>query len=136
MNDDKKHTDIHVTNNFYAPIGQHIEHVDTVNFRMDGDGTFHFGQVGHVEQTKTDATDGQDVVAERLTPIFYGNKEEARGFLASIRGMKPTQITERVNQLVGAGKISELSRKRDLWTVLHDAGIYTCTEANWNDQIR
>ena len=136
MNDDKTHTDIHVTNNFYAPIGQHIEHVDTVNFRMDGDGTFHFGQVGHVEQTKTDLADEQDVVTERLTPIFFGNREDARGFLVSIRGMKPIQITERVNQLVAAGKISQLSRKRDLWTVLHDAGIYTCTEANWNDQIR
>ena len=37
--------DINITNNFNAPIGQHIDHVDTINFRMDGDGTFHFGMV-------------------------------------------------------------------------------------------
>ena len=46
-NDSKysKMADIHITNNFNAPIGQHIDHVDTINFRMDGDGTFHFGMV-------------------------------------------------------------------------------------------
>lgn len=88
------------------------------------------------EQTEDTEKANQNEVVSRLTPIFFGNREDAQGFLASIRGMKPTQITERVNQLVAAGKISQLSRKRDLWTVLHDAGIYACTEANWNDQIR
>ena len=44
MDKDKK-CEIHITNNFNAPIGQHIDHVDTINFRMDGDGTFHFGHV-------------------------------------------------------------------------------------------
>ena len=44
MDKDKK-SEIHITNNFNAPIGQHIDHVDTINFRMDGDGTFHFGMV-------------------------------------------------------------------------------------------
>lgn len=38
-------SEVHITNNFNAPIGQHIDHVDTINFRMDGDGTFHFGMV-------------------------------------------------------------------------------------------
>lgn len=37
--------DRHVTNNFYAPIGQHIDHVDHIDFYMDGDGTFHFNNV-------------------------------------------------------------------------------------------
>ena len=41
----EKKSEIHITNNFNAPIGQHIHHVDTINFRMDGDGTFHFGMV-------------------------------------------------------------------------------------------
>ena len=38
--------------NFNAPIGQFIEHVDTVNFRMDGEGNFHFGNVENVNKTK------------------------------------------------------------------------------------
>ena len=38
-------SDINITNNFNAPIGQHIDHVDTVNLQMDGDGQFHFGMV-------------------------------------------------------------------------------------------
>ena len=46
---EKKRGDINITNNYYAPIGQHIDHVDTVNFTMDGDGTFHFGQVEKME---------------------------------------------------------------------------------------
>ena len=28
--------------NFFKPVGQFIEHVDTINFSMDKDGTFHF----------------------------------------------------------------------------------------------
>ena len=49
---DKDHRgDIHITNNFNAPIGQHIDHVDTINFRMDGDGTFHFGMVEEAHAT-------------------------------------------------------------------------------------
>ena len=47
MSERKGRGDIHITNNYYAPIGQHIDHVDTLNFRMDGDGTFH---LGHVEE--------------------------------------------------------------------------------------
>ena len=45
MTDNDKKGDINITNNFNAPIGQHIDHVDTINFHMDGDGTFHFGMV-------------------------------------------------------------------------------------------
>ena len=45
MTDKDRKGDINITNNFNAPIGQHIDHVDTINFRMDGDGTFHFGMV-------------------------------------------------------------------------------------------
>ncbi|MBQ6194211.1 MAG: hypothetical protein IJK43_07290 [Prevotella sp.] len=44
MDKDRK-SEIHITNNFNAPIGQHIDHVGTINFRMDGEGSFHFGMV-------------------------------------------------------------------------------------------
>ena len=43
-------------------------------------------------------------IVERLKPIFYGSEQEARDFLKSIQGMKPTQITDKVNQLVNEKK--------------------------------
>ena len=46
MNTEKeKKSEVHITNNFNAPIGQHIDHVDLINFRMDGEGNFHFEMV-------------------------------------------------------------------------------------------
>ena len=57
-----KKSEIRITNNFNAPIGQHIDHVDTINFRMDGDGQFHFGMVETVsdEQTAQAAATAQE----------------------------------------------------------------------------
>ena len=37
--------------NFFRPVGQFIEHVDTVNFSMDKDGNFQFENVGQVNGT-------------------------------------------------------------------------------------
>lgn len=75
-------------------------------------------------------------IVDLLKPIFYGSEQEARAFLESIQGMKPTQITDKVNQLVGEKKISDLSSHRDLWKVLHDFDLYKRTEANWNMQVK
>jgi hypothetical protein len=77
----------------------------------------------------------QDVV-EKLKPMFYGQLEDAKAFLVSIQGMKPTQITDKVNQLVREKKISDMSKHRDLWKVLHDCGIYDKSESNWNMQVK
>lgn len=72
----------------------------------------------------------------QLKPMFYGIAEEAKAFLMSIQGMKPKQITDKVNQLVGEKKISDLSKHRDLWKALHDWGLYDKSESNWNMQVR
>jgi hypothetical protein len=77
----------------------------------------------------------QDVV-EKLKPMFCGQLEDAKAFLVSIQGMKPTQITDKVNQLVREKKISDMSKHRDLWKVLHDCGIYDKSESNWNQQVK
>ena len=77
----------------------------------------------------------QQEVVEKLKPIFFGIEADAREFLVGIEGMKATQITAKVNQLVGEGKISPLSSHRDLWKVLHDCGIYEKSESNWNQQV-
>ena len=58
--------DINITNNFNAPIGQHIDHVDTINFRMDGDGTFHFGMVEKASVTEEVSEQLRSERAERL----------------------------------------------------------------------
>ena len=78
----------------------------------------------------------QQGVVEKLRPMFYGQIEDAKAFLVSIQGMKPTQITDKVNQLVSDKKISDMSKHRDLWKVLHDCGIYDKSESNWNQQVK
>ena len=61
MSERKGRGDIHITNNYYAPIGQHIDHVDTLNFRMDGDGTFHFGYVEEIAGSGSASSDENQV---------------------------------------------------------------------------
>ena len=64
--DKDRRGDINITNNFNAPIGQHIDHVDTINFRMDGDGTFHFGMVEKASVTEEVSEQLRSERAERL----------------------------------------------------------------------
>lgn len=67
--DKDRRSEIHITNNFNAPIGQHIDHVDTINFRMDGDGTFHFGMVDTARVEREDAGgDGKPKEGESKEP--------------------------------------------------------------------
>ena len=91
----------------------------------------------HASDNRSLKTEEQSsAIIDRLKPIFYGSEQEARSFLESIQGMKPTQITDKVNQLVDKKKISALSSHRDLWKVLHDFDLYKRTEANWNMQVK
>jgi hypothetical protein len=87
-------------------------------------------------QPSAQLNDQQQDVVEKLKPMFYGQVEDAKTFLVSIQGMKPTQITDKVNQLVREKKISDMSKHRDLWKVLHDCGIYDKSESNWNQQVK
>ena len=65
--------DINITNIFNAPIGQHIDHVDTVNLQMDGDGQFHFGMVEKVNDALND-NEGRKTNNENL-PEVLANSE-------------------------------------------------------------
>ena len=78
---------------------------------------------------------GEAGLASTLASVFYGNAAAASTFLESIRGAKPTQVTALVNQWVEERKISPLSSHRDLWSVLHEAGLYAPSESNWNQQV-
>ena len=75
-------------------------------------------------------------IVSQLKPIFYGSEDEALKFLKEIRGMKPTLITQKVKRLVAEKNISELSAHRDLWAILHAAGLYDRSESNWNQQVK
>ena len=81
-------------------------------------------------------SEGEQDLADRLAPIFYGDEAEVRKFLTSIRNAKPTQVTELVNRLVRENKISDRSHKHDLWSLLHEARLYGPSESNWNMQVR
>jgi hypothetical protein len=78
----------------------------------------------------------QNEIVEQLTPIFWGDKEEAEDFLLRIQGMKPKQITDLVKLLVSKKKIIEERMRRELWKVLNDNGLYGPSESNWNQQLK
>lgn len=95
------------------------------------------------ETTQVDSPSGSEecrdeleLLIERICPIFYNDINEARAFANKIRGMKPVQITELVKDLRTKKVISEMSCHHDLWNILHEAGLYTRTESNWNERIK
>ncbi len=60
--------------NFNHPVGQFIEHVDTVNFSLDGDGKFHFSNVGQVNGTPKN---------EVIMPAPPQEKKATKGMMSS-----------------------------------------------------
>ena len=131
MEEEKKKSDI--TNHFEAGANCQVFNgpISGCVFAMPGANV-----TQNPVQPSTELDEQQQDVVEKLKPMFYGQTEDAKAFLVSIQGMKPTQITDKVNQLVKEKKISELSKNRDLWKVLHDCGIYGPTESNWNQQVK
>ena len=119
-------------------VSKHVEY-EVNNVETGGIG---IQIVNGKEEQKNDVSQPQGLdeqlqeVVDRLKPIFFGIEDDAREFLVSIQGMKPTQITDKVNQLVREKKISDMSKHRDLWKVLHDSGIYDKSESNWNQQVK
>lgn len=79
--------------------------------------------------------DARDAVLDKLVPIFRNDREQAISFIMDIENMKPMDITSLVNQLVKEKKILKSLSHRSLWTVLHNAGLYRCSESNWNKQV-
>jgi hypothetical protein len=77
----------------------------------------------------------EDLV-EQTSGCFYNDQAAAREFLERIRGMKNKEITKLVKDLADDRVISDLSKGRPLWTILHDNQLYTASESNWNQQIK
>lgn len=133
-------------------IGEAIKNLqsDNVIVQAPGATTYVGGQHVHLQQNaspeETDfeeeppsdnLSDEDETIVRELTDVFYSDSKEAANFLASIRRMtKPTEITQLVTRLVEEGKISDLSCHRPLWSILHEHGIYTKSETNWDAQVK
>lgn len=78
----------------------------------------------------------EEMTIELLMPIFYNKEQDVREFLEKIDGRPDTEITDTVHEWVKARKISEKSKGRALWSILHAAKYYSSTESNWNTALR
>jgi hypothetical protein len=88
MSEKKDGGGISITNNYYAPIGQHIDHVDTINFSMDGDGTFHFSNVGQVGGAFAARPKKEVFVPSQLRffdMVTFGSEEKQPKLIALLR---------------------------------------------------
>lgn len=148
MNDNLEMNDkpvIQQTNNYYAPIGQQINHVDKIEAHFDKDMGIQVD--GHDIMSKASASpdggskathlvecDDEEWIGE-IASCFFGVKENALEFVRLARVLKPKQITDLVNAWLVQRKISEKSFKRDLYMPLHEHGVYECSESNWNSQV-
>ena len=97
MTEKDRKGDINITNNFNAPIGQHIDHVDTINFRMDGDGTFHFGMVEEAKTMK-EVPEGRRERDEELFHFVYPELEDDEAW----------RVHDAVKRLVTHQKVQEI----------------------------
>lgn len=80
--------------------------------------------------------DKEDMIIELLKPIFYGDEQDVKDFLNKIDGRSDTEITDTVYEYLKVRKISDKSKNRPLWMVLHAARLYRATEQNWTKALR
>ena len=78
----------------------------------------------------------EEMIVELLIPIFYNSEQDVKEFLEKIDGRPDTEIIDTVCEFSKARKLSDKSKGRPLWSVLHAAKYYRATEANWNIALR
>ena len=111
MEEEKKKSGMHITNNFYAPIGQYIEHVEHNHFGMDGDGNFQFGDAKG------------DAVQRKLFPDLPTKEEMREAVMETYQGgywwgNRSWAVVYRVYQMKGYMKgISEFVREVETWKI-------------------
>jgi hypothetical protein len=130
MEKDKK-SEIHITNNFNAPIGQHIDHVDTINFRMDGDGTFHFGMVEHTHDGNCRREEAEVVeegkeVAGGCDELLVNDVFSDELFTTNQRLL---QLRTVISECVSMGKQEKIDLGKGLewhwlYQAIYDAGLF------------
>lgn len=129
---------IQQTFHFHGSVGQMIAHVDKIEAHFDKGMGMQVMNAESVdaESMSAESVDADEALAGELISCFMGIKENALEFVKTARRLQPKQITSLVNTWVAQRKISTLSCKRDLWKPLHAHGIYTCSESNWNSQVK
>ena len=85
--------------NFFRPVGQFIEHVDTVNFSMDKDGNFQFENVGQMNG-----------VPPKQMPQVAGHEVEERFHFIhpEIEDEEAWRIHNAIKRLVAYQKVPEI----------------------------
>lgn len=86
-----------ILNNYYGNIGQKIDHVDRIDVHFDKDMNM---SVDGQDISRPDADPADELCIDKITPCFWGNREEAADFLKKAHGMKNLQITGLVKALV------------------------------------
>jgi hypothetical protein len=76
---------------------------------------------------------GEDILLLKLS-LYFKDEETVRRFLKSVRQMNNTEITTLVSNYHKAGLCTDVSK--NLWKVLHDAGLYKPGYTNWNAQVK
>lgn len=111
------------TYNFFRPVGQIIEHVDTINFSMEKDGTFHFENVGQVN----------DMGAKHITPTAFRGKDEQSCEALSMDGsVRPQQESVELNYFAPKKIIADLLCQNWFDEVCSDIDKYTTT---WREKM-
>ena len=119
----------HNCQQFYGPVTGCV-------FAMPGATVNQYPGATHVHGKAPVTEEADEALAEKLAPVFFGNRELVAEFLGRIKGAKPTDVTAEVNRLLKERKVSDISCNKVLWEILHENGYYAPTLSNWNSQIR
>ena len=78
----------------------------------------------------------EEMIVELLKPSFYNSEQDVKEFLKKNKDRQDTEIIDTVCEFVKDRKISDKSKGRPLWKILHAAKYYSSTESNWNTALR
>ena len=98
-----------ITNNFYGPVGQYIEHVEHNHFGMNGDGSFQYGDAK-----------GEDV-QRKLFPDLPRKEEMCNAVIETYKqgywwSSRSWAVVYRVYQMKGyMGSFSNFVREVETW---------------------
>ena len=119
----------HNCQQFYGPVTGCV-------FAMPGATVYQHPESAHAHGKVLVTEEADEALAEKLAPVFFGNRELVAEFMGRIKGAKPTDVTAEVNRLLKERKVSDISCNKVLWEILHENGYYAPTLSNWNSQIR
>ena len=120
------------TYNFFRPVGQFIEHVDTVNFSMDKDGNFQFENIGQVNGVPNDNAPGVPMQADEERFHFVHpeiDDEEAwrihKAIKRLVSNQKIPEICAYLKELKQKGKVMLPSNSATMYNELVRLGMPT-----------